>query len=110
MMTAALTVQVGHDGAWQFTVTKDGALLDLTPYDVSVTVKANAMSADANAMHVYAEGSGITVTDAANGVCELATPHSDNTASGVFWWRLDLTTPGGFVYEVFQGPYTVQPA
>jgi hypothetical protein len=84
----------GFDQEFDFCLTYAGVPLNLAGCTVTLTLKASATTDDALAIHVYAEGTGLTMTSAADGQFTWDAPAADVAidAPGALWYRVDVAS------------------
>lgn len=104
-----LTLTEDDDETPTFAITDASGPLNLTSADVRAYIKLNPSVEDNAASGVYTltEGSGITVTDAAQGRIEVAIP-SAVTASPGFWWYKIRVTVGSATRTAIEGWITIR--
>lgn len=93
----------------QFTLTdadNGGAALNLTTLDVTFAMAADVRGAPDV---TKTEGDGITITDAAGGLCEveLLTADTSSLAPGRYYWELEVTDASSQSTVVATGAFKV---
>lgn len=99
----------GDNRTFQVTVKDgDGVAVDITGAAIKFSVKEEISDTDYEIQKTV--GSGITITDAANGIYEvyLLPADTQNMGVGIYEYDSELTTAGGNVYTVVRGEFTVQ--
>lgn len=103
----------GDSPTFTFAVEKDGIAVNITGGTFKFTVKENLKDADEDAKISKATGgSGITITDAANGKLSvsIATGDTSDLESETTLWEYDLQiTLGGEVATVATGAFLIKP-
>jgi hypothetical protein len=97
-----LNAFVNNDSAFSLKVTQSGYPLPLAPYTLKLYVKASQLALDSTAT-VYTIGSGLTYAEESAGIFTWDLPHSAATATGTFWWRVDLVDEYGNVGTALYG-------
>jgi hypothetical protein len=88
-----LSGTAGFGQQFQFALTYAGIPLNVSCYILSVVLKASMTTEDALGT-TYAEGTGLTVTSAADGQFTWDLPAADTaafSAPGALWYRVDVT-------------------
>lgn len=95
----SLVIAKGESASFNLALVRNGSPIDLTGDTLVFRAKRNVSDADADALIVKSIGSGITVTDAANGLAQLAIDGADTagfTASDLLLvWTLVLDAGAG---------------
>jgi hypothetical protein len=103
-----LLVIVADDELIGFQVTYQGAPLNLTGYTLTLYLKANRYQANSAAVATYTIGSGLTITNAANGQFTLDIPKAQLPIPAAQWYRCDVIDGSGNVTTALFGNVTVQ--
>jgi len=97
---------VHNDLAYDFQLTYNRILLNLTGYTVRVVLKPSATAADASGI-TYEAGTGLTITSAAEGEFTWDIPAADVPAAGAMWYRADVIDGLAHVATALYGPLTL---
>lgn len=104
-----LTISEDDDATPTFAITDEDGPLNLTSADVVAVIKTSEHVEDNASSGVYTltEGSGITVTDAAQGQIQIAIPEAVTESPG-FWWYKIRVTVGSATRTAITGWITIQ--
>jgi hypothetical protein len=107
MSDTDLVMYRGDDRTFTFTLTADGAALDLTYAAIVFTAKR--LPADADPVLSYSVGTGVTVTDPTGGVCTVSLSAVDTASLSItrdlrLVWDLQVTIDA--VVRTFPEPST----
>lgn len=107
----ALTVGQNNDEALSGTAVDEdtGLPLDLTGVTLEMYLKASAATADTDpaVTKLSTATSGITITNAAQGIYAVAIPDTALTAAGIRWYRVDAIA-GSSRKTIVYGPLKVR--
>jgi hypothetical protein len=87
----------------QFTISVNGDLLDLTNYSIKMQARARY---NLPPIFTIYDGSGITITDAVNGVFRID-PQIFHGVPGVYQYDIQLTSQDGIVKTYISGLFTL---
>lgn len=82
---------------------------DITGLTPSLLVKPSSVSPDSAATATLTVGSGLTVTDAAEGLLTAFLPRALLATAGTEWYRLDLADNGGDRTTALYGLLVINP-
>lgn len=103
-MSTYLTIERGDDETLDITVTNQdtGAVVDLTGATLKWMTKRRRNDADVDALITAEIGTGITVTNAAGGVAEVAIAAANTNAltPGAYYWELQSVDAAGKVHTL----------
>jgi hypothetical protein len=108
------TMTRGDNATLTLTVTQNGAAFNLTGCSIRMVAKRAYSDADGSAVFVRTVGSGITITDATNGIASITI--APNNTSGlprgyrtILVYDVQVTTGTGSVFTVIDGELVVKP-
>ena len=109
-MTTKLEMWRGDDREFTFTITEDGAPMNLTDAVLRFTAKRSLLDADDAAVIAKSTGSGIEAEDPTTGVATLTLAAADTeslTGTAQLIWDLQVAR-GGSVRTVLRGLLTIE--
>lgn len=111
-LRADISGVAGFDDQYQFSLTYHGIPLNVTGYTLTLYLKASQATLDALGT-VYGEGTGLTVTSAADGQFTWDLPGADTagvSAPGALWYRVDVTATEGSPVPAMYGALSLSAA
>lgn len=109
-ISAAVSLQAfeGDAQLWEFTVTRNGAALDISGMDV----RFNVVRRRGRTAVITSEGgtpnATTAITNGAGGICTVAIASgATDGMAGDYWYELDIEDSSGDVFTVCHGPYSI---
>lgn len=96
----------GNDYEWEFTVTRDGAAVDITGMTCRFTMKRPRGSAYVRSTQDSPATATATVTDGPNGVFVVAAGDDDNELLGTYEYQAQIEDSSGNRSNVLHGYFT----
>jgi len=113
MNITTLEMSRGDSRRWNFAATQNGAVYSLAGASLWFTAKKRITELDAVAVFQKTLGTGITVTDAANGLGYIELSPSDTSGLSAAKWNLEFDLQcrdsAGKIYTLAFGKLTVYP-
>ena len=108
MQAAPITLAEWNDETLNVAVTSGGNPLNLAGLTIQAVFKATAGALDSSGVTISTTSGGISITNAAAGLCTVTIPNADLQGLTVGFWRLDVIS-GGLLNTCIYGPVTVTP-